>query len=505
MTPSAWSSAADVLDPPPVEAGGKRPVVFELRPDEKRANEMEEISKSLPPSDSLGIRLTKYVPERTVERLNVKQQVALWLNLKDLLYGGAAGGGKSDYLLMGALQYVDVPAYHAIIFRRSYTDLALPGALVERAHEWLDNTDAKWSESHYEWTFPSGASLTFAYLKHANDKYRYQSTDFQYIGFDELTQFPETDFIYLFSRLRKPPSGPLSSVPLRVRAASNPGGVGHKWVKGRYEPQAGNQVQVGPNGRAFVPASLYDNKQNIDVDSYVESLNELDTQTREQLLNGDWSVRPPGSWYFDHDGIDAARDLAINLYDARLGSGKEIPPYQGVLHLCIDWGESTQGYTIWPLESGGIYVPPSEVVATGSEPGEVSGRLLRSGSRFGYPLGSAHYDAAGIQSMRTFAKVARTTEWPHMKTVKIPFNKYKAETAGYIKQLVERTASGEKVRRIAISPQNEELLRQLPELEVDPEDQSVWKKDDDQHGPDALAAGVAKIAAKHRKLVGAHG
>ena len=71
----------------------------------------------------------------------------------EAFYGGAAGGGKSIALLMAALQYVDVPGYAAIIFRRSYADLSLPGALMDRAHEWLGSTDAVWHEQIKTWVF----------------------------------------------------------------------------------------------------------------------------------------------------------------------------------------------------------------------------------------------------------------------------------------------------------------------------------------------------------------
>ena len=98
----------------------------------------------------------------------------------EVLYGGAAGGGKSDALLMGALQYVDVPGYAALILRRTYADLALPGAIMARSKEWLKTTPARWNNNDKTWTFPSGATLTFGYLQHADDVYRYQSAEFQY-------------------------------------------------------------------------------------------------------------------------------------------------------------------------------------------------------------------------------------------------------------------------------------------------------------------------------------
>jgi predicted phage terminase large subunit-like protein len=201
------------------------------------------------------------------------------------MYGGAAGGGKSDALLMAALQYVDCPGYSAILFRRTFADLSLPKALMDRASEWLKNTDAKWNETKKQWRFPSGAVLAFGYMEHEKDKYRYQSSEFQFIGFDELTQFQKPQYTYLFSRLRRLKG---SHIPLRMRSASNPGGEGHDWVKHRY-------MTEGPaKKRYFIPAKLQDNPY-LDQESYIESLSELDPTTRKQLLDGDWSAKHGGS------------------------------------------------------------------------------------------------------------------------------------------------------------------------------------------------------------------
>jgi len=98
---------------------------------------------------------------------------------------------------MGALQYVDIPGYAALLLRRRFSDLALPGALMLRADEWLRGTDATWNENKRTWTFPSGAKLAFGYLEHEADKYRYKSSEFQFIGWDELTQFQESQYTYL--------------------------------------------------------------------------------------------------------------------------------------------------------------------------------------------------------------------------------------------------------------------------------------------------------------------
>ena len=207
------------------------------------------------------------------------------LDCREALYGGAAGGGKSEALLMAALQFVDVPKYSAIIFRRSYTDLALPGALMDRSQEWLGGTKAHFNTMNHIWTFPSGATLAFGNLEHEQDKFRYQSAEFQYIGFDELTQFLESQYRYLFSRLRRPVDSP---IPLRMRAASNPGNIGHDWVKQRF------MVEASQYGRVFIPAKLEDNP-SLDRERYIESLNELDPITRMQYLNGEWTARHGGN------------------------------------------------------------------------------------------------------------------------------------------------------------------------------------------------------------------
>lgn len=207
----------------------------------------------------------------------------------EIMYGGAAGGGKSDALLMGALQFVEVPGYSAILFRKTYADLALPGALMDRAAELLSGTAAKWNGQEHIWTFPSSATLCFGYLDKENDRYRYQSSEFQYIGFDELTQFKERDYLYLFSRMRRKTD---DQIPLRMRDGTNPGGIGHSWVKRRFlsgwdavgRPPLYSTVQ----NRLFVGATLEDNPY-LDIAEYEKSLAELDSQTRKQLRRGDWT------------------------------------------------------------------------------------------------------------------------------------------------------------------------------------------------------------------------
>src|SRR5580704_14848446 len=156
-------------------------------------------------SDSEGISLEPrsngYIPHLPTTR----QAAFLFLDCLEAFYGGAGGGGKSDALLMAALQYVDVPGYSALIIRRNFSDLALPNALMDRAHAWLrGRRHAHWNENRKQWTFSSGATLTFGYLEGARDADRYASAEFHFIGVDELTQFSEKQYVDMFARLRKP-------------------------------------------------------------------------------------------------------------------------------------------------------------------------------------------------------------------------------------------------------------------------------------------------------------
>lgn len=263
-----------------------------------------------------------------------KQRAFLELDAEEALYGGAAGGGKSDALILAALQYVDVPGYSAGLFRRTKEDLNKPGAILDRARTWFAGTAAAWDDKLHGFRFPSGATIHFGYAQNRQDvEDRYQGTEFQFIGVDEVGQWLEDVYRYLFSRLRRLEGFP---VPVRMRAASNPGGRGAEWVRTRFatnarhvqtrrllkeyiearrrtgepipepayfmSPPSSEALDVAkklgrrPQGAYFIPA-FYEDNPGLDVPEYMVQLSRLDPATRQQLEHGDWWVVVGGKFF----------------------------------------------------------------------------------------------------------------------------------------------------------------------------------------------------------------
>ena len=129
-----------------------------------------------------------------------------WLGLyayeecPDLFYGGAAGPGKTSFLLMAAVQYVHYPHYRALILRKTFADLSLPDAIMDRAME-----GARFNNQEKVCYFPSGARIIFGYLATVRDHLRYQGAAVHFVGIDEASQIPSRQLEYLHSRIRKAP------------------------------------------------------------------------------------------------------------------------------------------------------------------------------------------------------------------------------------------------------------------------------------------------------------
>ena len=268
--------------------------------------------------------------------LEVKPLAYMSLRSREALYGGAAGGMKTETLGIDALQYVDIPGYSAILFRRKRSDHELPNCLIPRLQGWLaphiEEKTVKFN--NYKLIFktlnPDGsigkpATLTFGYCFNVNTSTQYQGAEFQYVGWDEVCQIKAKDYLYLLSRLRKCvcpihkkkpvekrlPSGnieikqvanyvkgcPLCDrakiVPLKCRAAGNPGDISHQFIKDRFQIKRDPKTNLFRGfdvERPFIPAYLWDNPY-LD-ESYEDNLKQLDEVTRKQLMEGDWNSSP---------------------------------------------------------------------------------------------------------------------------------------------------------------------------------------------------------------------
>ena len=216
----------------------------------------------------------------------------------EALYGGAAGGGKSDALVIEATRQVHIPHYKALILRKTYPQLT---ELIEKSLRYYSVAfpKARYNGSEHTWYFPSGAKIVFGSMQHSKDKLNYQGKAYDFIAFDELTHFTYEEYIYLSSRNRANGAG----TRVYMRATANPGGIGHGWVKERFitaaEPMTtiwetvkvehDGEIDVRHRSRIFVPSSVFDNKILLQNDpDYLTRLASMPEAERKALLYGDW-------------------------------------------------------------------------------------------------------------------------------------------------------------------------------------------------------------------------
>lgn len=230
-----------------------------------------------------------------------QQKQALFMSRPEdeALYGGAAGGGKSDALVIEALRQVEIPHYKGLILRKTYPQLS---ELIDKSQLYYPRIypGCVYNNSTHTWRFKSGAKIVFGSMQHSKNKLDYQGKAYDFIAFDELTHFTYDEYIYLSSRNR--PNGP--GTRCYIRATANPGGIGHGWVKERFitaeEPMKTiwEVVDVNfPDGRTekryrsriFVPSSVFDNKILLQNDpDYLVRLASMPEAQRKALLYGDW-------------------------------------------------------------------------------------------------------------------------------------------------------------------------------------------------------------------------
>jgi len=218
--------------------------------------------------------------------------IELPFSVFEALYGGAVGGGKSELLFMLPIVYGfhDYPGFHGVLFRETFPQLE--ASLILRAVPIYRKLGAHYDSTKHTCTFPSGAVIRFSYMENDQHARDHDTNEYQYIAFDELTAFNDFRYLYLTSRVRSVIPG----VPAIVRSASNPGNIGHLWVRKRFieaSPDGGKLLHDADSGtyRIFVRALLTDNPYLLEKDpGYLKRLRLLPLAEQRAKIYGDWWV-----------------------------------------------------------------------------------------------------------------------------------------------------------------------------------------------------------------------
>jgi len=264
----------------------------------------------------------------------------------EALYGGAAGGGKSEELLMLPIirGFYKEPRFKGILFRRTYPELE--SEIILRSREWYPLTGAKYNEERKRWTFPSGAIMRFGHAEYEEDVRKYDTDEYNYMAFDELTSFTEFMYTYL-SKTRCRSSS--NRLPAIVRSATNPGNVGHAWVRDYFIKPAPFGSIIKDNKtklkRIFIQSFAEDNPYLMENDpGYVNRLDSLPEAERQAKRFGHWDT-------FEGQVFDDYRELPNVSKNEPPNACHLVKPFKipdwWLKFLAIDWGYAAMTIGLW--------------------------------------------------------------------------------------------------------------------------------------------------------------
>lgn len=331
-----------------------------------------------------------------------------------VIYGGAAGGGKSYGLLIEPLRHLSNHKFRGVIFRKTSVDIRKQGSLLEASKDVYYKIGGGLNDSRMLWRFPTGSSIQLAHMQHEKNKLDWQGAELPFIGFDELTHFSKSQFFYMLSRNRS-----TSGVSGYVRATCNPDA--DSWVaefiswwidwdtgypiqersgKIRYfvrapddrllwgsNPQECLDLYEEKHGKpedeieaksvTFIAANIYDNQILLEKDpSYLKNLNALSLVERERLKKGNWKIKASAGkvfkrgWFEVKDAAPSKFKKIIRYWD-RAATEKEEdndPDWTVGMKLAIDYDD-----VFWILDVHrfryGPYEVEKEIKATASQDG----------------------------------------------------------------------------------------------------------------------------------------
>lgn len=307
-----------------------------------------------------------------------KQAIAHQQVAKEILFGGAAGPGKTDWLLAQALRpCFTYEGFPALILRRSFPHLAQRGGIIERLLTRIPRSVGRYNSTEHLWRFRNGSTLQLGYLHTDADVERYVGAEFGIICWDQVEQFTEWQYTRLFHPLRLPEHHPAIKagyIPHMANSA-NPGGTGHMWVKARWIDEAPpfvvwqpapSEDEPSPGTRVFIPATLDDNPSM--PPWYREQLNAIkDPALRRALAEGDWDVYAGAR--FGH--LWRRHIHVVHPEDWPVPEGSGVP--RG---LAIDYGLEHPWCALWAaVLSDGLVVVYREMHESGLTPRQQAERI----------------------------------------------------------------------------------------------------------------------------------
>lgn len=263
----------------------------------------------------------------------------------EAMYGGAAGGGKSEVLLNCPLVrgFHQNPRFKGILFRRTFPELESEIILRSDTQGLYKACGALYNKEKKRWTFPSGATMNFGHIEYDADVRKYDTAEYNYIAFDELTSFTEYMYLYMFSRCRSS----ATNLPSILRSGTNPGNIGHAWVRGRFvEPAPPNTILLDPLTklkRIFIPSKAQDNPYLMQNDpEYINRLAGMAEKDRRAKLDGDWYTFSGQVFEdFREERYPNEPENAIHVVDDFI-----IPNWWPRI-LAIDWGYAAMCVALW--------------------------------------------------------------------------------------------------------------------------------------------------------------
>jgi phage terminase large subunit len=421
-------------------------------------------------------------------------------DIDELFFGGAVGGGKSEALLHFCLmRRMKYPGTRGIIFRRRFPDLER--TLIPRSHDFFLKVGAKYNQSKHHWKFKNGSIQEFGFCETDGDVYNYHSAEYADMCFDELTTFTEFQFTYLLTRVRSPNP----DVKALVRSTSNPGNIGHLWVKKRYINPAKVQnkwyLESENKVLGFIPARLEDNPSlRMNDPTYEDRLKVVGEKKYKALRWGDWDVFE-GQYFSEWDGRSGHSVLDYH----------RVPDTHSKKFLSMDWGYASPACVHWweVVPTGRVFTY-RELYVTRLSPKELAQAIcdLSPGNeRYSYLSAppeiwgkEVEKDGGGepIQKLMqaVFDRIRRDIVMQQANNARVP---------GWQKMREYMRLAPDGFPWWQVDPSCENLIRTIPMMihdEKHPEDLDTTAED---HAPDCARYGLVSLQTIPKVILSPHG